>query len=92
MQTEKESWSLDEYEVTLGQRPQYASGGQIENFREGWALNIMGGDTAHYYRRNRFDNAVALCGKWVEVRWIYGPGNYPHCKSCERAAKARGIS
>lgn len=86
MQTEKTAPSIDELEATLGSRPMYASGGQIENFREGWAHNIMGsGHTAHYYKRNRFDNAVALCGKWVEVRWVYGPGNYPRCKSCQRA-------
>lgn len=86
---EKDAPTLDQLENMFGKRPQYASGGQIEGFREGWALNIMGGETAHYYRRNRFDIAAALCGKWSEVRWIYGPGNYPRCKTCERTARKR---
>lgn len=86
MQTEKPAPILDELEATLGKRPTYASGGQIENFRQGWARNIMsGGNSVHYYRRNNFENAVALCGKWIEARWLYGPGNYPRCKTCQRA-------
>lgn len=90
MQTEKPAPSLDELEAALGARPEYASGGQIENFREGWGHNIMGsGNTAHYYRRNGFDNAVAFCGKWVEVRWVYGAGNYPHCRICQKIADRR---
>lgn len=85
MQKEKPAPTIDQLEATLGQRPTYASGGQIENFREGWAHNIMGsGQISHYYRRNSFDIAVAACGKFVEVRWIYGAGNYPKCKTCQR--------
>lgn len=90
MQKEKPVPTIAELEATLGGTVRYASGGQIESFREGWAHNVMGnGDTAHYYRRNSFDNAVALCGKWVEARWVYGPGNYPRCKTCQRAYDQR---
>lgn len=92
-QTEKPMYSLDELEARMGVRPQYASGGMIENFRRGWGHNIMGGAArAHYYRRNSFDNAIALCGKWVEARWIYGAGNYPRCRACQRAADKKDIA
>lgn len=92
-QTEKPMLSLDELEAKIGQRPTYASGGQIENFRKGWAHNIMGsGDTAHFYRKSGFEAARALCGKSVaDARWIYGAGNYPRCRPCQRAADKRGL-
>lgn len=89
-QREKPGITSDQLEAAVGVRPTYLSGGQIENFREGWAHHIFGsGQKAHYFRRNSFDNAVALCSKWAPVRWIYGAGNYPRCKTCEKALKAR---
>lgn len=91
-QTEKPMLSLDELETLVGVRPVYASGGMIENFRRGWGHNIMGrSEKAHYYRRNSFDNGIALCGKFVSARWIYGAGNYPRCLLCQRAADKKGL-
>lgn len=92
-QTEKPMYSLDELEARMGVRPQYASGGMIENFRRGWAHNLMGGgQMAHYYRRSNFEAARSLCGKSIsDARWIYGAGNYPRCRPCQRAADKKGI-
>lgn len=88
-QTEKPSVTMDQMESMVGQRPTYLSGGQIEGFREGWAHNIMGGMVSHYYKRNAFDTALSLCGAESQARWIYGAGNYPTCKKCQRAAAMR---
>lgn len=92
-QVEKPMLSLDELEALAGVRPVYASGGMIENFRRGWAHNIMSsGNTAHYYRRSNFEAARSICGKSVsDARWIYGAGNYPRCRACQRAADKKGI-
>lgn len=92
VQTEKPMFSLDELESALGQRPIYASGGQIENFRRGWGHDIMArSEAAHYYRRNGFDGVIGLCGRLAQVRWVYGAGNYPHCRACQRTADKKGI-
>lgn len=92
MQREKPGVTMEQFEATFGQRPVYASGGQIENFREGWAHNIMGsGQIAHYYMRMAgFDKVVTKCGgRPVKVRWIYGAGNYPKCKTCQKMKKEK---
>jgi hypothetical protein len=62
------------------------SGGQIENFREGWARNIFtSGKTVHYYKRVGFASAKSACLlSTAEVRWLYGRGNYPECKRCAK--------
>lgn len=83
MQREKPGISLGEFEATLGVRPDHLSGGQIENFREGWALDIMSGQKrAHYFKRDGFEASKALCGARGKARWIYGAGNFPHCQAC----------
>lgn len=65
------------------------SGGQIENFRKGWAKHIMsGGKRAHYFRRDGFFDARSACGLIVDVRWIYGAGNWPKYKRCRSAASS----
>lgn len=62
-------------------------GGQIENFREGWALYLeTGHGVAHYFRRTSFDSARALCGYSIDqVRWLYGAGNFEKCSKCRQA-------
>lgn len=89
-QREKPGPSIDQVESRLGQRPVYLGGGQIENFREGWAQNIMGGDKVHFYKRAGFVDALSLCGNAANVRWLYGGGNYPKCKTCLRIANRNG--
>lgn len=85
-QKEKPAVTPAQFEATFGQRAIRASGGQIENFREGWAHDIMSeGDKAHYYRRNHPNNCLASCGISAPVRWLYGIGSYPKCRSCARA-------
>jgi hypothetical protein len=72
--------------------PCMVSGGQFENFRKGWAHNIMGASpskVAHWFVRNGFDGAESLCGVFVAVRWVYGPGNYPKCAHCIRIMSRR---
>lgn len=70
------------------------SGSQIENFREGWAMDIMRDSRpgkAHYFRR-RIDDlslAVAKCSTVAQVRWLYGPGNYDKCGRCRNAMARR---
>lgn len=75
--------------------PNIFSGGQIESFREGWAVDIMGSGRvpkSHYYKRSEFDIgfAEAACRSSVvaPVRWLYGEGNHPRCKSCEKKKRA----
>lgn len=59
------------------------SGTQLQHFREGWAHAIFGGSNkAHYFVRDTFDAAIALCGLVEAVRLLYGAGNYPYCKRC----------
>lgn len=68
------------------------SGGQIENFREGWALEVMGAhEKAHYYIRDKasIERAKSLCGVVVKVRWLYGAGNFGRCARCDKALKVK---
>lgn len=70
------------------------SGGQIENFRRGWAKFIMGSSRSsvgHFYERDGFDRAHSLCGHHqdVPVRWLYGIGNIPECQHCVARLAAR---
>ncbi len=69
------------------------SGGQIENFRRGWAKYIMGspGKVGHFYERDGFDMAHSLCGhhRDVQVRWLYGIGNIPECQHCVTRLESR---
>jgi hypothetical protein len=86
-QREKPGITPEQLNVTFG-RPAdtpgtLVSGGQIENFREGWALHILSSSKkAHWYVRDRFDEAVSLCKVSAPVRWLYGRGNWPTCKRC----------
>lgn len=60
-------------------------GGQIEHFRSGWAKDVMKiGSKAHFFKRDGFDRARALCGVAGEVRWLYDPGNEDQCYYCRR--------
>lgn len=67
------------------------SGGVLRNFREGWALNIFGGGVAHYFQRYGFDTGRSRCGVVAPVRWLYGCGDFPLCRNCQRAT-ARAAS
>jgi hypothetical protein len=83
-QTEKPGITPAALQAAVGasQAPR-VSGGQIENFRAGWALNIMGSNQiAHYFRRDGFSGAVSLCRVQVSVRWLYGKGNFKCCQRC----------
>lgn len=62
----------------------FVSGGQFQNFRTGWARAIFPSKQtrAHYFERDAFDKATSLCGIEADVRWLYGPGNYPECSRC----------
>ena len=51
------------------------SGARIENFREGWAVEIMpGGGVAHHFQRDTFSEARAKCGIYAQTRWLHGQG------------------
>lgn len=87
MQTEKPGISPEQLAACVG-LPSAAgvtvSGGQFENFREGWARNIMSsGKRAHWFTRDKFASATALCGADAAVRWLHGPGNYERCARCD---------
>ncbi len=86
-QQEKPTFSKEELESTLGIPHSEATlwgGGQIENSRDGWAMNIMSdGNRAHHFKRDGFDKAKAVCGVEAPIRWLYGEGNYPRCKRCK---------
>jgi hypothetical protein len=89
-QREKPAPTVEQLEVTLGITPgsgTLLSGGQIENFREGWAQKIMpAGGVAHYFKRDpeNIAMATASCGVIAQVRWLYGRGNFPCCQRCAR--------
>jgi hypothetical protein len=89
-QREKPSMSPAELDAALGRPPSdttKVSGGAIENFREGWAVHALGASaTAHYFLRDGFDKAVALCRFSVPVRWLFGEGNFNRCHHCRRLA------
>lgn len=68
-------------------------GGQFVNFRRGWAKPIMSNaERAHWFERDGFDQAEALCGITSHVRWLYGPGNYERCATCIRIMSRRNKS
>lgn len=88
MQTEKPSISAAEL-ASLFRMPVdgiKAGGGQIQNFRRGWALSVLRPrtDVAHWFERDAFDQADALCGVTASVRWLYGQGNFTRCQHCIR--------
>lgn len=95
-QVEKPGISPDELAAMLGRSSSEGikcSGGQIENFRRGWAKPIFGNShVTHYFFREGFDQAVAFCGHRVGVRGLYGPGNYERCARCSKAAIKRGVN
>lgn len=93
IQREKPGCSVAELEAVLGiphSVENRMSGGQIENFREGWAKDCNGqGDKAHYFKRTTFDRALSLCQLDAPVRWLFGRGNFPHCQTCLRYTRRR---
>lgn len=62
------------------------SGGQIHAFREGWAIVISSFGKAHYWKRSPFNLAYVEsgCGQTAATKLMYGAGNIPRCKNCER--------
>ena len=88
-QREKPGISPQELGALTGRDPAgiRVSGGQFENFREGWAKYTMGKtEKVHYFVRIGFDEARSFCGNIAPVRWLYGPGNYERCSNCQRMA------
>lgn len=92
-QTEKPGYTPEQLCANLGlplDTPVLMSGGQFENFRMGWGVNIMRRqETSHWFERDGFDGAESLCGVMVAVRWLYGAGTYPHCSNCIRIMSRR---
>ena len=96
-QTEKPGTNPAELCATLGMPASAVagtkvSGGQFENFRKGWAVNIMacGFGAAHWYERDGFTEANSLCGgSLAAVRWLYGPGNADRCQNCIKVMTRR---
>lgn len=92
-QREKPGTTPEQLAKTLGRDSAegvIVSGGQIENFREGWAVDIWSsGNRAHFFKRSFFNigNAYSKCGIFVEVRGLYGEGNHDRCKRCLNAQK-----
>lgn len=68
------------------------SGGQLVNFREGWAVRIIQwSSVAHYFVLGDYEHAYAKCGKVdASVAALYGPGDFDRCRICERVLKAQG--
>ena len=95
VQREKPGASPDELCATLRMPPESSktakvSGGQIQNFRKGWAIEIMPvGTRAHWFTRVDFGMADALCGQVATVRWLYGQGNFPRCQRCTTVMSKR---
>lgn len=88
-QREKPGTNVDELCATLGVSREGAlvSGGMIEDFREGWAMYVFGnGKVAHYFTRDtqNISQVISACGYGAPVRWMYGRGNIPKCRHCQR--------
>lgn len=62
------------------------SGGQIHAFREGWATDIWAFGRAHYWHRleENIRYVESECRLIRPARNMYGEGNVPRCKRCER--------
>jgi len=62
------------------------TGGQLQNFKEGWAAPIGNFGPAHYYIRHGAGDAVASCRSdlVVIVRYLYAIGSWHTCKRCLR--------
>lgn len=58
------------------------SGGQLEEFRYGWALPILGGARKAHFFTLAGDVVESDCGIVWEPKLLYGPGNFPRCKRC----------
>jgi len=92
--------TVEELKVMLKLPPTtngYASGGQYENFRESWALDIWSGagKRGHYFQRNKDNIAfvTSLCNLTVPAKNMYGIGSYPKCQHCLRyLRKMRGVA
>lgn len=70
-------------------------GGQIENFRKGWAMNIWGGSgRVHYWTRISIEHVKSTCGLVETAHWtdcngkkhsrLHGGGDFHKCKRCNR--------
>jgi len=74
----------------------YASGGQFENFNEGWAFAIFRRcDNGHYFKRRliNIEEVKSLCGHIVPAKNMYGIGSFPKCRHCLRMLrKLRGAA
>jgi hypothetical protein len=65
----------------------YATGGQFENFREGWAYFVFSlGMKGHYFSINKENSceAISLCKFKVDPEYLYGIGSFPKCQHCLR--------
>lgn len=65
------------------------SGGPLHHFAEGWAINGFHNKRAHYFKRNRFESAMARCGNVVPVNHLMAPGNWPKCSRCAQLTRKR---
>lgn len=70
-------------------------GGQIENFRMGWAMNIWTGNgKVHYWTRISIEHVRSACGLVEEAHWtdchggthsrLHGGGDFTKCKRCKQ--------
>lgn len=60
------------------------TGGEIENFREGWALPLGHFGKAHYFERY-CDVHLSACGFADHVAGrVFAPNDWPKCKTCLR--------
>jgi hypothetical protein len=69
-------------------------GGQIENFRMGWAMNIWSGSRVHFWKRISIEHVRSVCGLVEEAHWtdchgkkhprLHGGGDFPKCRRCNQ--------
>jgi hypothetical protein len=100
-QTETRSRAENETSLMLlgyETKNQVISGGKIDNFEKGWAIPIFSFGKAHYFRKTnitvslgppsvKMSASISLCGLIHHPDALFGAGNFPKCKRCEKALK-----
>lgn len=79
------SIGADAFMQTVRDQGGFASGGRLQNFREGWALPQGHFGKAHYFTRRELDLARSICERLEgPAGGLFGAGNFPRCKTCAK--------
>lgn len=67
------------------------SAGELIGFTQGWALDIVRGGKAHYFKTNGRGYVYAVCGLTPHQEYpLYGAGSFQRCRKCNAKAVKNG--